>query len=138
MADLPFSVLLPLPLSSPLNLKTNKQTKIKLSDSLSQSFDPSQNLLISSHNLFPPRSPYLLNLIHYLVFHFSKLLLLKTHHSCFLPAYPSHLTYHFTSVFPDPLNSCLKTLIGLLPHPSHEQKGSLAIVSIFHVQICKI
>ena len=128
MADLPFSVLLPLPLSSPLNLKTNKQTKIKLSDSLSQSFDPSQNLLISSHNLF----------IHYLVFHFSKLLLLKTHHSCFLPAYPSHLTYHFTSVFPDPLNSCLKTLIGLLPHPSHEQKGSLAIVSIFHVQICKI
>lgn len=36
------------------NTNTNKQ-KVKLSDSLSQSIDPSQNLLISRHNLFPPR-----------------------------------------------------------------------------------
>lgn len=35
----------------------HKQTKIKLWESFSQPTDSSQNLLISSHNLFPPRSP---------------------------------------------------------------------------------
>lgn len=42
---------------------------------------------------------------------------------------------HLPQCSPDPLNSHLKPLRGLLPHPSHTKKSSLAIVSTFCIQM---